>query len=342
MALLAPKCRGPDAPLLIVGQGLAGSMLGWACERVGLAFRIVDAGHATAASRVGAGVINPLTGRRLAPTWRIDDWREQALNSYREIEEELGRRFVFPIRIHRRHRDAAERNRFEARRAEGPVKRWIGGWDEHGLWIDGAVRIDTAGLIEALRVRWRRRGWLSEALVPPGGEALPGGRDDVRVVIWCVGAAEAPGFEFVPWERAKGEILDGRLPGLDPGVVLNDGQWVLPVADDRVRVGATYDRVRRAGDAPSAAARAELEAAARRLTGRVLLTERHEAAVRVTTADRRPVVGWHPERPRRGIFAGLGSKGALWAPALAAQWRLVLQERGAFDPEVAVSRFWPG
>jgi len=79
-----------DAPLLIIGQGLAGSMLGWACEQAGVAFRIVDRGHDTAASRVGAGLVSPLTGRRLVPTWRFAEWRDEVVAIYRELERELG------------------------------------------------------------------------------------------------------------------------------------------------------------------------------------------------------------------------------------------------------------
>ena len=60
------------ADFLIVGQGLAGTLLAWECERVGCSFAIADAGHATASSGVAAGMINPITGRRLVKSWEID------------------------------------------------------------------------------------------------------------------------------------------------------------------------------------------------------------------------------------------------------------------------------
>ena len=52
--------------ILIVGQGLAGTLLAFELERAGVSFAIADAGHEGAASSVAAGVINPITGRRLA------------------------------------------------------------------------------------------------------------------------------------------------------------------------------------------------------------------------------------------------------------------------------------
>ena len=60
------------ADFLIVGQGLAGTLLAWEFERAGFSFAIADAGHGRAASGVAAGIINPITGRRLVKSWRID------------------------------------------------------------------------------------------------------------------------------------------------------------------------------------------------------------------------------------------------------------------------------
>ena len=158
------------------------------------------------------------------------------------------------------------------------------------------------------------------------------------MIVWCVGAGVAPGFDFLPAERSKGEILLGRLPGLTPDVLLNDGRWVLPGPGGAARVGATYDRI--AFDpAPTPAGREELLAACGRLTGTALEVAAHEAAVRVTTPDRRPVIGWHPQQPRVGFFGGLGSKGALWAPVLARQWLELLLAGRAVEPAVDIARY---
>jgi glycine oxidase len=327
-----------DRPLCIVGQGLAGSLLGWCCERAGVPFRIVDAGHASAASRVGAGLINPLTGRRLVPTWRIAEWRDPALRFYQELERELGIPLVTPIRVHRRFRREEERARFLGRREDPAVGRWWASHDDDGIWIHDGAQIDTAGLIAELRKRWQTCGWLDERRLVTEPAA---GVDDGGAVIWCLGGSVPGGFEHVPWERAPGEILQGRLPGLASGVLLNDGHWVLPGPAGWARVGATYHRDGAAAG-PTTAAREELVTAARRLTGRELEVGAHEAAVRMTTADRRPVIGWHPQRAGWGVFGGLGSKGALWAPQLAQQWLGLLTAGRPVDPEVDVARFGAG
>jgi len=58
---------------IIVGQGLAGSLLAYELMQEGKLVCIVDEHHLGAASAVAAGIINPITGRRFAKSWRIDE-----------------------------------------------------------------------------------------------------------------------------------------------------------------------------------------------------------------------------------------------------------------------------
>lgn len=323
------------APVLIVGQGVAGSALAWACEEAGIDFELADAGHVSAASRVGAGIVNPVTGRRLAPTWRFDEGIWSAVAMYRRMERELGMSLVRPMRVYRRFRNPAEKAALDLRleRApEGPGH--VGGRDEDGFWINDAWHVDTAAMIAGLRRRWCAAGRLHERAVDPLAEAPL--RD---VTVLCSGAEVAAVFDFIPWERSVGEVLTGTTEGLDPGVILNCGQWALPLAEGLVRVGATYART--AGPAvPTAEGREALSQSAADLLGtRPFVVTGHEAGVRLGVKDRRPCVGRHPAVPSIGMIGGLGSKGALWAPGLARQWVNHLTEGVPFDPETDLNRF---
>lgn len=51
--------------ILIIGQGIAGSCLAWELKRRGAEFTVADRPIAETASRVAAGLVNPLTGPRL-------------------------------------------------------------------------------------------------------------------------------------------------------------------------------------------------------------------------------------------------------------------------------------
>lgn len=51
--------------ILIIGQGIAGSCLAWELKRRGAEFTVADRPVAETASRVAAGLVNPLTGLSL-------------------------------------------------------------------------------------------------------------------------------------------------------------------------------------------------------------------------------------------------------------------------------------
>jgi glycine/D-amino acid oxidase-like deaminating enzyme len=320
------------ADILIAGQGLAGTLLGWELERAGIPFAIADAGHAAAASRVAAGMINPITGRRLVKSWRVDALLPLARESYRTLALALGVPLWREMRVRRRFADDRERRVFADKQAREELAPFAGAADGEGFWIEGAARVDTGTLLAAARARWRAAGVLREERVEWGTVA---GRHEL--VVDCTGAGGAQ-FDFVPWEFSKGEILTVAVEGLDPGVILNDGHWVLPIAPGVAKVGATHEPGRR--DAvPTAAARAVLEARAGTMLRRPLTVSAHVAGVRVALPDRRPVAGRHPADPRLGVLNGLGAKGALVAPWLARQWVHHLTEGVPFEAEVDVARF---
>ena len=58
---------------LIVGQGLAGSLLAWELLARGKRVFVVDRDEPDTSSKVAAGIVTPITGQRVAPSWRVDD-----------------------------------------------------------------------------------------------------------------------------------------------------------------------------------------------------------------------------------------------------------------------------
>jgi glycine oxidase len=82
-----------------------------------------------------------------------------------------------------------------------------------------------------------------------------------------------------------------------------------------------------------------LEASARELIGERFAVVEQAAGVRVNLPDKRPAVGRHPQQARLGLVNGLGAKGVLWAPWLAAAWVANLRDGVAFPMDADVGRF---
>lgn len=325
----------PAETIAIVGQGIAGTLLAAELERQGAAFHVYDAGPVGAASAVSAGIINPVTGRRLARSWRIAELLPLARATYRELETRLGEPLWREMRVRRWFRDDRERRIFAERRESGELAPFLGAGESDGFWTEGAGHVNVPVLLAMTRRRWRERGCLTEGPVDP--REL---RQRHAMVILCTGAAlaAAPVFTGVPWRLVGGELLTIAVPGLAENVILNRGIWVLPLGNGLAEVGATY-----APDAtearPTAAGRMRLESEARDLLGQPFEVREHRAGMRLTLPDQRPVVGRNAVDPGWGVLAGLGSKGASLAPWLARQWWNHLSEGVPFDPGVDVGRF---
>ena len=65
----------------------------------------------------------------------------------------------------------------------------------------------------------------------------------------------------------------------------------------------------------------------------------HQAAVRPTVIDRRPILGKHATHPSMAVFNGLGTRGAMMAPLLSEWLFQHLNEGKALPVEVALDRF---
>lgn len=319
----------------IVGHGLAGSLLAWDLHLRGVPFEVFGLrGEPLSASHVGGGIINPVTGQRFVKSWRVDDLLPRALQLYAGIEERLSIRLVRRVRVRRLFTSDREQRIVETKLAAGELSPYVDDVDRHGVWIHGAARVDTGRLVESLRAFWRSLGVWRE--VDSAWETLPGDGPLIR----ALGEAELtrPEFSFAGFVPAKGEVITVEAPELDPGVVVNRGFWLLPLEGGLAKVGATVERGRTDRTLTPAAADALL-AFAREFAGPHVALREHLAGVRVTTPDRHPVIGWAPGQRLVGVLNGLGSKGALLAPALAHAWASNLAHGTPFDPALDIDRF---
>ena len=74
---------------IIVGQGIAGSFLYYCLSKAGTSCIVIDDNKSNSASRVAAGLINPVTGRRLVKSWMIDELIPAFEKLYGEIEKDF-------------------------------------------------------------------------------------------------------------------------------------------------------------------------------------------------------------------------------------------------------------
>ncbi len=346
------------ADFMIVGQGLAGSLLGYLLEREGKSVVLIDHPDQTAATSVAAGIINPITGRRFVKSWRIDELLPVARQLYRELEAELGLSFWHEYPLLRTLFNRGDQNDWLARTGEAAYAPYMAETAELGPLIAhtqpafayGQVRraaqVDIGSLRQALRRRWINAGKLH--LLPFDYDRLQIESGSVayeslhaRRLVFCEGwrLRFNPYFNYLPWGGNKGEALIARIPDAHFDRILKHRVFIVPLHEDHYWIGATSDN-KFSDDQPSPENRQFLAKRLSELLTASFEIVEHRAAVRPTVKDRRPLLGAHPDFSQLYIFNGLGTKGASLAPFFAHQLAdYLLGRRTELDENVAISRF---
>jgi glycine/D-amino acid oxidase-like deaminating enzyme len=75
---------------LIIGQGISGTWLSYYLAKENASFLVIDDAGENRSSRIAAGIINPVTGRRIVKTWMIDELLGHLVPAYKELGDESG------------------------------------------------------------------------------------------------------------------------------------------------------------------------------------------------------------------------------------------------------------
>ncbi len=343
---------------IIVGQGLAGSLLAWNLKRLGNRVLVVDKYHEESASMVAAGIVNPITGPRLTPCWQLELLLAEARHAYGRLSEEFDRRFLTECQLVRLFRNEEEQHLWMHKRTQSGTAKYLGamrtpGW-KPGIIDDpfGSFTPGGSGYLRIAELLVRIREWLKndESLVEASFQydhlALTSTgvkwKDwEARQLIFCEGyqAINNPYFNYLPFKSSKGEVLEViAAKGELPEVIINRGKWLLPLGEGRFKAGSTFtwDPI---NCEPTEEGKAEILSELNSFIKVPLDVVGHAAGVRPTMKDLRPILGMHPKHPHIGILNGLGAKGALMAPYFAAQFASSLAQRYEIDREVDISRF---
>jgi len=299
---------------LIVGQGLAGTLVGLEAERRGRDFVVVDEGAGDTATRAAAGLFNPLTGPRFTPDGK--GW-EKLVPFYRELEQRLGTELVHLLPLVRPL--TGTKVGPEAFPQSAP------GWsaelssEKDAVRIEGGGWVDLPRLVDAARTRWLASG----PLEPRRFEEAEGRG---QTVIWCGGVADftSSTWTSVPgvqgrWQAVRGDVLTVRIPGfnLDHGEV--GPRFLLPLGAQRFRWGATHE-----SDVDDQTFRPDARNALEgwlsdRLNGKSFEVLDHRWGVRPASRIRVPLIVTHPDEPGWTLFNGFGGRGVALVPRTLSQ-----------------------
>jgi len=345
---------------LIVGQGLAGSLLAWQLLERGSRVLVVDRDEENTCSKVAAGLVTPIFGSGFRVQPDLETVLPEALQFYWDREEQSGMRFFHHTRTARVFRDEAERDLWKKRCEEsgdrldpfhGPlridtdlVRAPFGGFEmTGGGWLDVPAFLEHTRQHLLERAPGYAIARFDSADLDARGTGVCWKNVKARAVVFCEGwrARHNRFFSALPMNPAKGEILELACdPLAEEERILHREGWILPLGNGNFRTGSTYDHEDETAD-PTGAARERLAARFAATVNAPFTITGQRAALRPTIRQSRVVMGRHPESPGVLLFNGLGSKGVLNGPHHAAALARHLLEDEPLDPRFDLRENFP-
>ena len=159
---------------IIVGQGIAGTLLHFHLSQRNMRTLVIDQGHSSAASHVASGLINPITGRKYVKSWMFEELFPLAQDVYQQIGELLHSSFIKPHRIVRTLRTIKEENLWFSKSSIPSYEKYFENDvddSDYNMIVNGAVsfgevrggaRVDMRSLISMYRDYLNSRSELME------------------------------------------------------------------------------------------------------------------------------------------------------------------------------------
>lgn len=337
---------------LIVGGGLAGMLLAWELHKRGNSF-LVFADNAPASSNVAAGTWNPVTFRRMIPTWRSQEMINAMLEVFGKVEKELDVKLLSMIKVEKILANDQEAD-FWKEMAVTEESKYFLEPQLHNLIIKGEEkqagivkqtgRIDLPTYVKASQSYFLKKDHLTfDSFNHSEMEYSELGIEykDIKAkkVIFAEGtyAEQNPFFNWLPFKSVKGDVLTIKSEDLQVDKIRKKNIFILPLGNDLYKIGATYDW-RDKTWTPSEKGKLEIIEKFEKISDCNYEIIGHEAGIRPATHDRRPFIGVHPTHNNILIFNGLGSKGVFLGPLLALEFCDFLNGKGEIHPEVSVKR----
>ena len=244
---------------LIIGQGLAGSILAYTLIEREKKVLVLDEPKLQNCSKIAAGICNPITGRNLVRTWKSKELFPFLNDFYPKLEKQFNRNFFFQTPIYRPFQTLEQQQDWSVQEDKiteeviYPKNRFL---TENvndnlgGLLIKNGGHLRTDIFLEVIKNYLLEKKAYREELFEFDKLTLNQEGSNKQVIyqdtkanhiIFCRGALDKtnPYFEKLPISPAKGEILhinfdeskeelsQETIRNLNQ-VILNKGCWLVP------------------------------------------------------------------------------------------------------------------
>jgi glycine/D-amino acid oxidase-like deaminating enzyme len=337
--------------LLIVGQGIAGTALAIHLLNEDIDLTIIDDGHKSASTTIAGGIMDPISGRRLAQSIMQEEAFPYAIDWYKRLEVTLNTSFLTPLSIRRYLNDPITYSYYLKKRDKAPFNQLFESHFDHsdttypftntnGGIISSGYRLNFQQFLSASKeylvnvCDYRTEAFSHDHLTHTATGVHYRG-ETFDHIIFCEGfrIKDNPFFNWLRYAHVKGDMFILDIPDLKCDELIVDSNWLLPLGNDKYMFGATYDRHNHLLF-PSKAANQTLVDSLETLFIKPL-TYRIEcqlSGVRPSLSDFKPIAFRHPTLTHISVVNCYGSKGSIIAPYIAQYATDTLVHNKSEDP----------
>ena len=315
---------------LIVGFGIAGLSLAHQLQRNNISFHVIDSPE-NSSSLLAGGVMNPTVLKRYNMSWEGKDFSDYAIRFYEEISDILGYNVYDEIVINRIFPSPNEHNKW----SEACDKKNLNYYLNKNLVVETTEEINTPHGIgtlknvgrldfkkiillyqKVLKGDYKREGFQYSKLKFNNNEVVYN-NNSYKNIIFCEGYSmkNNPFFNYLPLIGNKGEMLIIKSKSLSEKAIWKSKFFIVPLGQSFFWVGATFNHNNKTTK-KSLSAKNELLSELKEKLNSPFKIISHDAQIRPTVLDRRPLLGSHVEYDNLYVFNGLGTRGSLMAPRL--------------------------
>lgn len=348
---------------IIIGAGIAGMVTARMMIQAGMNILIIDDSQKNAASRVAAGLVNPITGKRFQVSWRYAEFLTLAKMHYDVFSEhDSEQAYLNHQSMIRLFADEKERDVFNAKIATLNADQYVGDMlepdtdvlhdaicnDYGGFRTLQAHVFDYARFLDASATALHKR-ILNAYVAPHHIESKDGfwnihthkGDLQTKTILFCDGwlASKNPWlfdanlqFDIVKGESCIIESID--LPETD---IISRGFAIIPIGNNQFRCAATF-QWNEFTTIPTSFGAERLMQRIRSLIQCDYHILEQSAGLRPTMLHHLPFIGQHHHHQGMFMLGGLGTKGALYAPYMAQEMVNHLVKGTQFDSEMDITK----
>lgn len=340
---------------IIVGSGLAGIAFAEQLINNQKQFVVIDF-SLTQSTNVAAGLYNPVVLKRFTEVNNAKTQLQEMTFFYERLQNKLNQNFDNKSIILRRFSSIEEQNNWYVASDKPNLNEFLVTpiFNEKINFIKspfGFGKVKECGFVDTNNLKKQFIKFLEEnhlfhnaifdfSKLKIKNESIEYNGIYSKNIVFCEGynMLKNPFFNQLPLDGTKGEVLIIKAELLKLKSIIKSSIFILPLGNKFYKVGATYNWQDKT-EIPTKEGKDELLFQLNELLSCDYEVVKHQAGIRPTVKDRRPLVGTHPKITSMHILNGLGTRGVLLAPYLAKCLFEKIEYNIPLEKEISIDRF---